>query len=124
VQKEAILPNDLRPAWAYDRSILLLGYAGGLRRSEIVSLDFSKDDTPDSCGWIEVPDEGALLTLNAKTGWRKVEIDERYIQKQLGHAPAEMTRRYQLSAGSVPRQPDEGCRTLISAPFSVPVGSL
>lgn len=83
VQKEAILaedivamvvtlPYDLRGL--RDRAILLLGYAGGLRRSEIVSLDVHKDDTPDSGGWIEIFDKGALLTLNAKTGWREVEI--------------------------------------------------
>ena len=83
VRKEAImaddilamvgsLPFDLRGL--RDRAILLLGYAGGLRRSEIVSLDVHKDDTPDSGGWIEIFDKGALLTLNAKTGWREVEI--------------------------------------------------
>jgi integrase len=78
VQKEAILamvatlPYDLRGL--RDRAILLLGYAGGLRRSEIVSLDVHKDDTPDSGGWIEILEKGALLTLNAKTGWREVEI--------------------------------------------------
>ncbi len=83
VQKEAILredivamvgtlPFDLRGL--RDRAILLLGYAGGLRRSEIVSLDVHKDDTPDSGGWIEILKDGALLTLDAKTGWREVEI--------------------------------------------------
>ncbi|WP_340263882.1 tyrosine-type recombinase/integrase [Sulfitobacter pontiacus] len=83
VQKEAIqaedilamvatLPYDLRGL--RDRAILLNGYAGGMRRSEIVSLDVHKDDTPDSGGWIEIFDKGALLTLNAKTGWREVEI--------------------------------------------------
>jgi integrase len=83
VQKEAILagdilamvatlPHDLRGL--RDRAILLIGYAGGLRRSEIVGLDCGKDDTPDSGGWIENFDDGALLTLNAKTGWREVEI--------------------------------------------------
>ena len=46
----------------------------GLPRSEIISLDVHKDDTPDSGGWIDIFDEGALLTLNAKTGWREVEI--------------------------------------------------
>ena len=179
----ATLPYDLRGL--RDRAVLLLGYAGGLRRSEIVSLDVHKDDTPDSGGWIDILDKGALLTLNAKTGWREgeigrgskdqtcpvhaleqwlhfakidfgpvfvgtsrdgkrisgtrlndkhvarlikrtvldagiraelpeqerlalfsghslraglassAEVDERYVQKQLGHASAEMTRRYQ-----------------------------
>jgi len=83
VQKEAILRDDILAMIATlpydlrglrDRSILLLGYAGGLRRSEIVSLDAHKDDTPDSGGWIEIMDDGALLALNAKTGWREVEI--------------------------------------------------
>jgi integrase len=82
VQKEAILAEDIVAMVATlpydlrglrDRAILLLGYAGGLRRSEIVSLDVHKDDTPDSGGWIEIFDKGALLTLNAKTGWREVE---------------------------------------------------
>jgi integrase len=83
VQKEAILPEDIQAMVATlpfdlrglrDRAILLLGYAGGLRRSEIVSLDHGKDDTPDSGGWLEIFDKGALLTLNAKTGWREVEV--------------------------------------------------
>jgi len=83
VQKEAILAEDILAMVASlpfdlrglrDRAILLLGYAGGLRRSEIVSLDLHKDDTPDSGGWIEILDDGAVLTLNAKTGWREVEI--------------------------------------------------
>ena len=83
VQKEAILPEDILAMVATlsfdlrglrDRAILLLGYAGGLRRSEIVSLDVGKDDTPDSGGWIEIVEGGAVLTLNAKTGWREVEI--------------------------------------------------
>ncbi|WP_339639051.1 tyrosine-type recombinase/integrase [uncultured Sulfitobacter sp.] len=83
VQKEAILAEDILAMVATlpydlrglrDRAILLLGYAGGLRRSEIISLDVHKDDTPDSGGWIDIFDEGALLTLNAKTGWREVEI--------------------------------------------------
>ena len=68
----ATLPYDLRGL--RDRAILLIGYAGGLRRSEIVSLDVGKDDTPDSGGWVEILEKGALLTLNAKTGWREVEI--------------------------------------------------
>jgi integrase len=83
VQKEAILAEDILAMVATlpydlrglrDRAILLLGYAGGLRRSEIVCLDVHKDDTLDSGGWIEIFEKGAVLTLNAKTGWREVEI--------------------------------------------------
>ncbi|TCP39545.1 tyrosine-type recombinase/integrase [Rhodovulum marinum] len=68
----ATLPHDLRGL--RDRAMLLLGYAGGLRRSEIVGLDTGRDDTPDQRGWIEFLEGGALLTLNAKTGWREVEV--------------------------------------------------
>lgn len=83
MQKEAILRDDILAMVATlpfdlrglrDRAILLVGYAGGLRRSEIVSLDHGKDDTPDSGGWIDIVEDGALLTINAKTGWREVEI--------------------------------------------------
>jgi len=83
VQKEAILPEDLRDMLATlphdlrglrDRAILLIGFAGGLRRSEIVSLYHGKDDTPDSGGWVEVLEDGVLITLRGKTGWREVEI--------------------------------------------------
>ena len=83
VQKAAIGPEDIRAMLATlpfdlrglrDRAILLLGYAGGLRRSEITCLDHGKDDTPTSGGWIEIMQEGVLLTLDTKTGWREVEI--------------------------------------------------
>ena len=83
VQKEAILTEDIRDMLATlphdlrglrDRAILLIGFAGGLRRSEIVALDHGKDDTPDSGGWIEVLDGGVLIRLRGKTGWREVEI--------------------------------------------------
>ena len=192
-QKEAVLPEDLLAMIATldlgslrglrDRAILLVGFAGGLRRSEIVGLDCRSEDGL-SGGWIEFFDDGLLLTLRGKAGWREVEIgrgsseatcpvvalqtwlkfgriergpvfrrvvggkvgaerltdrhvarlvkhsalaagvrgdltegerektflghslraglassaevDERYVQKQLGHASAEMTRRYQL----------------------------
>ena len=68
----ATLPHDLRGL--RDRAILLIGFAGGLRRSEIVSLDHGRDDTPDSGGWVEMLDGGTLITLRGKTGWREVEI--------------------------------------------------
>jgi integrase len=85
VQKEAILPEDLIAMLETldrgslrglrDRAMLLLGFAGGLRRSEIVGLDVFRDQTEDSSGWIEFfPDKGILVTLRGKTGWREVEI--------------------------------------------------
>jgi hypothetical protein len=39
----AILPHDL--GGLRDRAILLLAFAGGLRRSEVVGLDFGPDPT-------------------------------------------------------------------------------
>ncbi|SDA98727.1 site-specific integrase [Mesorhizobium qingshengii] len=83
-QKEAILPEDLVAMLETldrgtlrglrDRAMLLLGFAGGLRRSEIVGLDVARDQTEDGRGWIEVLDKGVLVTLRGKTGWRDVEI--------------------------------------------------
>lgn len=84
-QKEAILPEDLITMLETlergtlrglrDRAMLLLGFAGGLRRSEIVGLDLARDQTEDGRGWVEFfPDKGVLVTLRGKTGWREVEI--------------------------------------------------
>lgn len=57
-----------------DRAMLLIGFAGGLRRSEITGLDVGRGQTEDGRGWIEVLPGGLLLTLRGKTGWREVEI--------------------------------------------------
>lgn len=57
-----------------DRAMLLLGFAGGLRRSEIVALDIDRDQTEDGRGWIEILDKGVLVSLRGKTGWREVEV--------------------------------------------------
>lgn len=83
-QKEAVLPEDLIAMLETldrgslrglrDRAMLLLGFAGGLRRSEIVGLDVGRDQTDDGRGWVEILDKGALVTLRGKTGWREVEI--------------------------------------------------
>ena len=84
-QKEAVLPEDLIAMLETldrgslrglrDRAMLLLGFAGGLRRSEVVGLDVGRDQTEDSSGWIEFfPDKGLLVTLRGKTGWREVEV--------------------------------------------------
>ncbi|WP_330085198.1 tyrosine-type recombinase/integrase [Methylocystis iwaonis] len=103
IQKEAIFAEDLLAMLATlgndlrglrDKAILAIGFAGGLRRSEIVGLDCGPDQTEDGTGWIEIfpakrsqPGEtgeldasepsdggGLLLTINGKTGWREVEI--------------------------------------------------
>jgi integrase len=68
----ATLQMDLRGL--RDRAILAIGFAGGLRRSEIVGLDCGPRQTEDGSGWIELFPEGALLTIRGKTGWRDVEI--------------------------------------------------
>jgi integrase len=68
----ATLDMDLRGL--RDRAILAIGFAGGLRRSEIVGLDCGPDQAEDGSGWVEIVPEGALLTIRGKTGWREVEI--------------------------------------------------
>jgi integrase len=83
-QKEAVMPADLLAMLEVvpldglrgfrDRAILLIGFAGGLRRSEIIGLDLERDQTDDGTGWIEFLDKGLLITLRGKTGWREVEI--------------------------------------------------
>jgi integrase len=79
-QKEAVLAEDLMRMVATldhglrDRAILLVGFAGGLRRSEITGLDCGPDQTADGAGWIEFLDQGILIRVRGKTGWREVEI--------------------------------------------------
>lgn len=83
-QKDALLPEDLIAMLEHcppdnlrglrDRTMLLLGFAGGLRRSEITGLDVGRDQTDDGRGWITLFDKGVLLNLRGKTGWREVEI--------------------------------------------------
>jgi integrase len=84
VQKEAVMAEDIIAMvetldrgslrGLRDRAMLLIGFAGGLRRSEIVGLDIKADQTEDGRGWIEILDKGMLVTLRGKTGWREVEI--------------------------------------------------
>jgi integrase len=83
VQKEAIFADELLAMLATldmdlrglrDRAILAIGFAGGLRRSEITGLDCGPEQTENGAGWIEILAGGALLTINGKTGWREVEI--------------------------------------------------
>ena len=82
-QKEAIPPEDLISMLETlgrdlrglrDRAMLLVGFAGGLRRSEITGLDLGRDQSEDGRGWVEFMEKGLLVTLRGKTGWREVEI--------------------------------------------------
>lgn len=82
-QKEALFAEDILAMTAMleqnlrgwrDRAILLIGFAGGLRRSEITGLDCGPKQSDDSRGWIEILDGGVVLTIDGKTGWRTVEI--------------------------------------------------
>ncbi len=83
LQKEAVLAEDILAMIATldfglrdlrDRAILLIGFAGGLRRSEIVGLDVNRDDTDEGKGWFTIEDQGLILAFQGKTGWREVEI--------------------------------------------------
>lgn len=84
VQKEAVMAEDIVAMLETldrgtlrglrNRAMLLIGYAGGLRRSEIVGLDLKAGQTEDGRGWIEILDKGMLVTLRGKTGWREVEV--------------------------------------------------
>jgi integrase len=82
-QKEAVFAEDLMRMvetldhglrGLRDRAILLIGFAGGLRRSEITGLDCGPEQTEDGAGWIELLDQGILIRVRGKTGWREVEI--------------------------------------------------
>ena len=78
--KEALLGSDVTAMAALlgpdlrDRALLLLGFAGGLRRSELFGLDHGPDETPEATGWVEVLEAGLLLRVRGKTGWREVEV--------------------------------------------------
>jgi len=83
-QKEAVLPEDIIAMLETldrgtlrglrDRAMLLIGFAGGLRRSEIVALDLGREETEDGRGFVEILEKGMLVTLRGKNGWREVEI--------------------------------------------------
>jgi site-specific recombinase XerD len=84
VRKEAVMAEDIIAMLETldrgslrgirDRAMLLLGFAGGLRRSEIVGLDIGRDHTEDGRGWIEILDKGVLLIVHGKSGGREIKI--------------------------------------------------
>jgi integrase len=82
--KDAILTDDLLAMLGTlghdlrglrDRAILLIGFVGALRRSEITGLDCARGETEEGTGWVEIQKKGALLRVKSKTGWREVEVD-------------------------------------------------
>ena len=117
-QKEAILPEDLiamletldrgKLQGLHDRAMLLIGFAGSLRRSEIVALDAGHDQTEDGRGWIEILDRGLLVMLRGKTGWREVEI-------------ARLVKKTVIAAGIVGDLP-EGARVKLFSGHSLRAG--
>jgi site-specific recombinase XerC len=77
-QKEAVLAEDLMRMVATldhglrglrDRAILLIGFL-----DQGTGLDCGPDHTEDGAGWIEFLDQGVLIRVRGKTGWREVEI--------------------------------------------------
>ncbi|PZQ50743.1 MAG: integrase [Rhodovulum sulfidophilum] len=106
----ATLPRDLRGL--RDRAILLLGFAGGLRRSELVGLDRARG--PDSQGWVEILPEGALLTLRGKPGWREVAIGRGASERSCPVLALESWLRFgRIEAGAVFRRVSrDGARAL------------
>lgn len=74
-----------------DRAMLLLGFAGGLRRSEIVTLDVGRDQTEDGRGWIEILDKRMLVSLRGKTAWAGGRDRPRFVRRHLpGRRPADL----------------------------------
>jgi integrase len=76
-QKEAVFAEDLMRMVATldhglrglrDRAILLIGFAGGLRRSEITGLDCGPEQTEEGAGWIEFLDQGILIRVRIAAG--------------------------------------------------------
>ena len=57
-----------------DRAMLLVGFVGGLKRSELVGLDVKHDQSEDRIGSVEVLNEGMVITFQTKRGWREIEI--------------------------------------------------
>jgi integrase len=102
-QKEAVLADDLLRMIATlshdlrglrDRAILLIGFAGGLRRSEITGLDCGPDHTEDGAGWIEFLDQGVLIRVRGKTGWRALEtLAEAWPHRPWAAVPADREGR-------------------------------
>ena len=108
----AFLPMDLRGI--RDRAMLLLGFAGGFRRSELVGLDAGRGGPVDGTGWVEVVEDGLLATLRGKTGWREVAVGRGSRESSCPVAAVETwTRLGRVDAGALFRRVSrDGLRAL------------
>jgi integrase len=117
-QKEAVLAEDLLAMLATldhglrglrDRAILLVGFAGGLRRSEIVGLDCGPGQTEDGCGFVAIEAKGALVEVKGKTGWREAEIGRGSSENTCPVAALECWLRFaRISHGPLFRRVSQG----------------
>jgi len=96
-----------------DRAILLFGFAGGLRRSEIVGLDCGPGQTEDASGFVAIEAKGALVQVKGKTGWREVEIGRGSSERP---APSPRSRSGSVSPESIMAPSSAG----LAAPKSRP----
>lgn len=55
-------------------AMLLLGFAGGLRRSEFVELDVGRDQAEHGRGWAEILSTGISVTGRGTDAWREIEF--------------------------------------------------
>nr|WP_323783253.1 tyrosine-type recombinase/integrase [Amylibacter sp.] len=108
-QKAALQPDDISAMVATlsyslrdlrDRAILLLGFAGGLRRSEITAIDVNRDDIADGKGWLTISREQLILTFHGKTEPRKIEITRGPTDESCPvHAVEQWLRYAKISSG-------------------------
>ncbi|QFT61089.1 hypothetical protein FIU94_19825 (plasmid) [Sulfitobacter sp. THAF37] len=64
--REALIPIVLRKTGTSLRSLPGSSANQSARRSEIVGLDLSKGDTPESGGWVDIKAGGVVLHLPEK----------------------------------------------------------
>lgn len=108
-QKEPLHPEDISAMVATlsfglrdlrDRAILLIGFAGGLRRSEITAIDVNRDDTENGRGWLTFEDAGLILTFHGQTALRRTEISRGLSDATCPvHAVEHWLRYAKISAG-------------------------
>ncbi|HET9536374.1 MAG TPA: tyrosine-type recombinase/integrase, partial [Mesorhizobium sp.] len=55
-----------RPAGVRDAALLVLGWAGALRRTELIGLDWLKQGA--GAGWVSIEDRGIVITLPTSKG--------------------------------------------------------